>query len=68
MSSRHLCASRAHSSSVRAKLKKELLCQALYLRLLGGLTKQLSAGTSIAWGRMCKGDDLDDSVLMPKVS
>ncbi len=30
--------------------------------------KQLSAGTSIAWRRMCKGDDLVDGVLMPKLS
>jgi hypothetical protein len=66
MSSHHLFASCAYSSSLGAKLKKELLCQYLYLGLRGVLTKQLSAGASIAWGRMCKGDDLDDVVLMPK--
>jgi hypothetical protein len=67
MSSCQLFALFAHSSSAGAKLKKELLRQYLYLGLPGVLTKQLSAGASIAWGRMCKGDDLDE-VLMPKLS
>jgi hypothetical protein len=67
MSSCHLFASCAHSSSAGAKLKKELLRQYLYLGLPGVLTKQLSTGACIAWGRMCKGDDLDDRVLMPKI-
>ncbi len=68
MNSRHLSASCAHSSSAGAKLKKELFCQYLYLGLPGVLTKQLIAGTRIAWGRMSEGDDLDDRVLMPKLS
>jgi hypothetical protein len=68
MSSRHLFALCEHSSSAGAKLKKELLRQYLHLGLPGVLTKQLSAGASIAWGRMCRGDDLDDGVLMPKLS
>ena len=68
MSSCHLFALCALSSSLGAKLKKELLRQYLYLGLPGGLMKQLSTGTSIAWRRMCKGDDLDDGVLMPKLS
>ncbi len=68
MSSRHLFASCAHSRSAEAKLKKELLRQYLYLGLPGVLTKQLFAGASIAWGRMCEGDDLDEGVLMPKLS
>jgi hypothetical protein len=68
VSSCHLCALCAHSSSAGAKLKKELLRQSFYLSHPGGLIKQLSALTSIAWRRICKGDDLNDSVLMPKVS
>jgi hypothetical protein len=68
MSSHHIFALCSHSSSAGAKLKIELLCQYLYLGLPGILTKQLSAGASIAWGKMCKGDDFDDGVLMPKLS
>ncbi len=68
MSSCHLFSLCAHSTSAGAKLKRELLCQHLYLGLPGVMIKQLSAGTNIAWGRMHKGDDLDDGVLMPKLS
>ncbi len=52
----------AHSSSVYTNLNKLPLRQSLYLGL------HLSAGTKIACGRVCKGDDLDDGLLMPKLS
>ena len=58
----------AHSSTRYSKLNKSPLRQSLYLGLPEGLTMPLSAGTSIASGRVCKGDDLDDGVLMPKLS
>jgi len=58
----------AHSSSVYTNLNKLLLRQSLYLGPPVGLTKHLSAGTNIACGRVCKGDDLDDGLLMPKLS
>ena len=54
----------AHSSSRGATLHKEQLHQYLYLGLPGVLTKHLCPGTSIAWGRMCKGGDWDDRLLM----
>jgi hypothetical protein len=54
----------AHCSSGGAALHKEQLCQYLYLGLPGVLTKHLCSGTSVAWGRMCKGDDWDDRFLM----
>jgi hypothetical protein len=68
MSSCHLLPRMHTLAFAGAKLKKELLRQYLYLGLPGGLTKQLCAETSIAWGRVCKGGDLDDGVLMPKLS
>ncbi len=58
----------AHSSSVYTNLNKLLLHQSLYLGLPVGLTKHLSAGTNIACGRVCKGDGLEDGLLMPKLS
>ena len=58
----------AHSSSVYTNLNKLPLRQSLYLGLPVGLTKHLSAGTNIACRRVCKGDDLDDGLLMPKLS
>ena len=42
------------------------LRQSLYLGVPVGLTKHLCAGTSIAPGRVCKGVDLEDGLLMPK--
>jgi hypothetical protein len=42
--------------------------QYLYLGLSDVLTKHLCAGTSIASGRVCRGDNLDDGLLMPKLS
>ncbi len=68
MSSRpkFLCA--AHSSAAYTKWNKLLLRQYLYLGLPVVLTKHLSAGTSIALGRVCKGIDLEDGLLMPKLS
>ena len=61
-------ASSAHSSTRYSKLNKSPLRQSLYLGLPEGLTKLLSPGTTMASGRVCKGDDLDDGVLMPKLS
>jgi hypothetical protein len=55
----------AHSSSVNTKWNKSPLRQSLNLGLPVGLTKHLCAGTSIACGRVCKGDDLEDRLLMP---
>ncbi len=57
----------AHSSTRYSKLSKSPLRQSLYLGLPEGLTKPLSAGTTMASGRLCKGNDLDDGVLMPKL-
>jgi hypothetical protein len=47
---------------------KLLLCQSLYLGLPVGLTKHLCAGAGIALGRVCKGIDLEDGLLMPILS
>jgi hypothetical protein len=58
----------AHSSSVYTNLNKLPLRQSLYLGLPVGLTKYLCTGTNIACGRVCKGDDLEDRLLMPKLS
>jgi hypothetical protein len=44
------------------------LRQFLYLGLPVGLTKHLCSGTSIACRRMCKGDDLEDGLLVPNLS
>jgi hypothetical protein len=60
--------SATHSSTNYTKLNKSPLRQYLSLGLSEVLTKHLIAGTSIASGRMCKGDDLDDRLLMPKLS
>ncbi len=60
--------SATHSSTKYTKLNKSPLRQYLSLGLSEVLTKHLIAGTSIASGRMCKGDDLDDGLLMPKLS
>ena len=60
--------SATHSSTNYTKLNKSPLCQYLSLGLSEVLTKHLIAGTSIASGRMCKGHDLDDGLLMPKLS
>jgi hypothetical protein len=49
-------------------LNKVPLCQYLYLGLLGVLTKHLCPVTSIEWGRMCKHDDLDNGLPMPKLA
>ena len=54
----------AHTSSGGAALHNEQLHQYLYLGLPGVLTKHLCLGTSIARGRMCKGDDWGDRLLM----
>jgi hypothetical protein len=61
-----LCA--AHSSWVCKRQNKLPLRQSLYLSLPVGLTKHLSAGTSIASGRVCMGVDLEDGLLMPILS
>ena len=53
--------SATHSSTNYTKLY-------LSLGLSEVLTKHLIAGTSIASGRMCKDHDLDDGLLMPKLS
>jgi hypothetical protein len=42
------------------------LRQSLYLGLPVGLT--ICSGTSIACRRMCKGDNLEDGLLMPNLS
>jgi hypothetical protein len=70
---KHLCAGtiiacRRHSSNVYTYQNKLPLRQSLYLGLPVGLTKHLCAGTIIACRRMCKGDDLEDGLLMPNLS
>ena len=66
LSSKFLCV--AHSSAAYTKWNKLPLHQYLYLGLPVILTKHLSAGSSIASGRVCKGIDLKDRLLMPKLS
>jgi hypothetical protein len=61
-----LCAS--HSSWVYKRQNKLPLRQSLYLGLPVGLTKHLCSGASIALGRVCKGIDLEDGLLMPILS
>ena len=65
----HFFATFARCSSMGSTLPKKLLCQNLCLcvGLPEVLTKHLSSGTSIASGRMCKGGDLDDGLLMTKL-
>jgi hypothetical protein len=58
----------AHSSWVYKRQNKLPLCQSLYLGLPVGLTKHLCAGASIASGRVCKGINLEDGLLMPILS
>jgi hypothetical protein len=50
---------------VYTKWNKSPLRQSLYLGLPVGLTKHFCAGTRISCGRVCKGDDLEDRLLMP---
>jgi hypothetical protein len=57
-----LCA--AHSSWVYKRQNKLPLRQSLYLGLPVGLMKHLCVGASIASGRVCKGVDLEDGLLM----
>ncbi len=61
-----LCA--ALSSWVYKRQNKLPLRQSLFLGLPVGLTKHLCAGASIASGRVCKGIDLEDGLLMPILS
>jgi hypothetical protein len=68
MSTRRSFSMRAHSSTVYTYQNKLPLRQSLYLGLPVGLTKHLCSGTSIACRRMCKGDNLEDRLLMPNLS
>ena len=70
MSTRRSFSMCAHSSTVYTNLNKSPLRQSLYLGLPVGLTKtkHLSPRTSIACRRMCKSNDLEDGLLMPKLS
>ena len=68
MSARRSFSTCAHSSTAYTYQNKLPLRQSLYLGVPVGLTKHLCAGTCIACRRMCKGDDLDDGLLMPKLS
>jgi hypothetical protein len=54
MSSCHLFASCAHSSSAGAKPKKELLCQSLYLGLPGVNTDE----AALSWSQYCMGENV----------
>ena len=68
MSARRSFSTCAHSSTAYTYQNKLPLRQSLYLGVPVGLTKHLCAGTCIACRRMCKGYDLDDGLLMPKLS
>ncbi len=58
----------AHSSTAYTYQNKLPLRQSLYLGLPVGLMKHLCAGARIASGRVCKGIDLEDGLLMPILS
>ncbi len=68
MSTRRSFSTYAHSSTVYTYQNKLPLRQSLYLGLPVGLTKHICAGASIALGRVCKGIDLEDGLLIPILS